>query len=145
MSPTPANQQMIDNGNGTYTAQFLSNVEGYVTAIAYRYVPGKVRVDWYNNTNFIKPFQFTEEWSDISKTWSDTDTLFSTNSKNVTAKIYFLLKIPSSDSYTFTINSNDGSSLFVNGQRVVTRLGTTCNCSNKVDIKLIGGEYYDIR
>lgn len=136
---------MTDNGDGTYSAKFLSNVEGNVTVIAYRYVPERLKVDWYNSTSFIKPAQFSEEWSSIIKAWSTTDMLYSTKSKNATAKIYFALYVPATDTYTFTLNSNDGSSVYMNGARVTNRLGATCNCTNRFNLRLTGGLYYDFR
>lgn len=126
MVATPSYQQMTDNGDGTYTAQFLSNVEGYVTVIAYLYTQGKIRVDWYDSTVFEVPYEYQEDWTQVVQDWN-TGNLYLTKQDYATAKIYFLLKAPYTQTYTFTLVSNDGSALYVDNIIQISNASLTCD------------------
>jgi hypothetical protein len=144
MRATPIYQQMKDNGNGTYTSTYLTNVEGTLTIIAYLYIPGKIRVDWYDSTIFEAPIEHQEEWTEVNVNWGFNE-LYPTKIDSVTAKIYFHLKIPFTETYKFMLVSNDGSALFVENIIKVSRSAETCNCSDEFDMDLVADEYYQFR
>jgi hypothetical protein len=144
MEATPIYKQMTDNGNGTYTSKYLTNVEGTVTIIAYLYTEGLIRVDWYDNTIFALPIVHQEEWTQVDKNWK-FGALYSTKLDNITAKIYFHLKMPYTETYEFMLDSNDGSALFVENIIKISKSAETCNCSDTFAMDLVADEYYQFR
>lgn len=71
--------------------------------------------------------------------------LSTSKSDDISAKIYFLIKAPYTQTIDFWLDSNDGSDLYVDGVIKVQQLANTCNCSNTFSMAMTAGTYYEFR
>lgn len=145
MAATPAVQKMIDNGDGTYSGSYKSNVKGTLTVTVYLYSSG-VYAEYYNNKLFTAPIAQTGMLTNINQDWG-TGAVFSTNVDNLSARIYFLIKGPYTENIDFWLESNDGSDLYVDNTVKVTQLGNSCpgSCNDQFSVSMVAGTYYEFR
>lgn len=115
---------MTDNSDGTYSAQYSSSIRGTVTIAAYLLYPGKVFVQFYADKIFTPPPVLNETWTTLYQDWN-TGNIFNSMNDNISASIYFVLLVPETAKYIFTINSNDGADIYINGIIQISQLGVT--------------------
>lgn len=135
---------MTDNSDGTYSSSYSSAVEGTATLIAYLLVPNKAFVMFYSDKIFTPPAVYNETWTDINKNYTLND-LYPSVADNTSATIHFMIKVPHTEEYTFTLESNDGSDLYMNSTIMISQLGVTCNCTSSFDTNLTQGDYVDFK
>ena len=143
MFATPSSVYMTGLGNGTYTSRWISNVEGNITLIVYALLQG-IYVEYFDNNQLQQPFNETGILSNVNQTWG-TGTVFGTFSDNISLSMTFYIKAPYTEDYTFTLESNDGSDLFVDDQSKISQSGNTCNCTNDFNISLVQNQYYKFK
>ena len=143
MQISPSSGLMTDNGGGLYSTSYISWIKGYLTVTVYGLVPGAY-VEYYSDKVFTEPYTQTDTMSNINSNWG-TGNIFSTLSDNISAKIYFVIKAPYTETYTFRLLSNEGSDLNIDNARVISNLGTQWDWDDSVNINLTAGTYYNFR
>jgi len=142
---------MTDNTNGTYSAQYTPTVEGTVTLIAFLLTKNKVYVQFYADKIFTPPAALNTTWSSVYQDWNTGNIFTDTQSTpvsyddDISASIHFLIKPSVHEDYTFYLESNDGSDLYINNTIQISKLGTNCSCDDNFDINLKDGEYAEFK
>ena len=134
---------MLDNGDGTYLTNYKCNVAGTLTIIIYLMVDGAY-VEYYNNIMFSTPITNTGILTSLYQSWGSS-AIITGYTNNVGLNLYASLKAPSTNNFEFQLNSQDGSDMYFNDNRVVSNLGTTCTCSDTFSQSLAQNMYYDIK
>jgi hypothetical protein len=143
MGITPADQMMTDNSDGTYSATYSSNVDGIATVQVFYYSSG-VYVEFFADKVFTQPPASTATWTQVNENWGSGN-IFGAYSDNVSVKIHFMIKAPTSEDYEFWLESDDGADLYMNEISKITQMGNTCTCNNTFTETLTAGQYYDFR
>ena len=144
MNISPSYTQMTDNADGTYTTQYTPTVNGTATIIAYLLTPGKAFVQFYADKIFTPPAVMNETWATLNQDWN-TGIIFNTRADNISASVYFLIKVPETAEYTFTLLANDGADLYANNTIQIQQLGVTCNCSSSFSMNLTVNKYINFK
>lgn len=134
---------MTDNGDGTYTGQWMSHVEGNVTVTIF-HMPSNVYVQCYDNSIFDGDPSVNKTINNINEAWG-TGNVCHSLSDNVSMRLYFVIEAPYTETYTFNLLANDGADLYINGVRQINQLGNTCDCDDSFDIDLVAGNLYDFK
>mmetsp|Transcript_34677 Transcript_34677/g.34304 ORF Transcript_34677/g.34304 Transcript_34677/m.34304 type:complete len:234 (+) Transcript_34677:325-1026(+) len=135
---------MTDQGDGTYTADYSCGIEGTVTLIPYLFKQNQILVNFYPDKIFTPPAVHNETWPQVNQDYN-TGVIFGTYTDSISASIYFVIKVPVTEEYTFTLESNDGSDLYMNSTIMISQLGVTCNCSSSFDVNLTQNTYVDFQ
>ena len=134
---------MTDNGDGTYSTNFKCDIAGTLTVTIYLMV-NQPYVEYYNNIMFAAPITSTGYLSSMNQNWGATAIIpWCTN--NVALNVYFSLKSPVTGSINFQLDSQDGSDLYMNDNRFVSKLGSTCTCSDTFVQSLASNTFYDFK
>ncbi|CAI2360768.1 unnamed protein product [Moneuplotes crassus] len=118
---------MTDNGDGTYTSTISVTRPGKITINVFKYTQGGVLVEYYSGTTYSGGVQHAEIKSDLNIDYGSGN-LFGSTSNFASAKMYFKLKGPSTESITLQLEADDTASLSLDGSNVVSASsGTNTN------------------
>lgn len=134
---------MTDNSDGTYSYTYTVNNDGKVSVVVILFHTG-AEVEFYNNYALTGSPETTTTWSTISQTWTSSDNIFNSYQDSVGAKIYAMVKGPTSGSVTFYLDSNDGASLSFEGTQKFANKGSTGDFNETFTETLVSGDYYYI-
>lgn len=117
---TPISELMTDLGNSSYSYSYTVTKPGTFTIQAYLLQQGGLYAESFGNTNFGgTPANIA--WMDLSHNFGwDVYSGAPTNSSTL---LDGYLLAPATASYTFKLHSDDGSDLYINGDRVINREG----------------------
>ncbi|CAI2386605.1 unnamed protein product [Moneuplotes crassus] len=118
---------MTDNGDGTYTSTISVTRPGKITINVFKYTQGGVLVEYYSGTTYSGGVQHAEIRGDLNIDYGSGN-LFGSTSDSVSAKMYFKLKGPSTESITLQLEADDTADLSLGGSSIVSAsIGTNTN------------------
>ena len=79
----------------------------------------------------------------INFDWGTGNVLGSTYSDFLSVRFTSYLKPPSSTTYSFSSNSDNGSNIYIGGTLYVNKFGVECICNNVFTATLTGDSYYN--
>lgn len=97
MLVTPDAYMMTYQADGTYSANYKSDVQGFVTIEVF-YLTSGIYTEFFSDEVFTEPPAHTQIDSIVNIDWN-TGPLFSTFSDNVSMKMHFLVKAASTEDY----------------------------------------------
>lgn len=109
--------QMTDTGGGVFTYSTTIARPGDVTVNVYKYFQGGAYTEYFNNFNYQLPIAFTNVSTDINYDWS-TGIIFN-SVYDGSAKFYFKLYAPVTDTYYFYLSHDDGGELLIDNVSVL--------------------------
>ena len=112
---------MTDHGNGTYSFSYSVMKSGKVSVLVYLEDAPGVYVEYFANQFWIGNIAKTETLYNIDKDWGSGE-IIPGKINNVSANLYTKLRAPVTGSYTFTLISDDGSDLKLDGTLQINRL-----------------------
>ncbi len=80
----------------------------------------------------------------VDFSWGDGSPDPSVNANNFTVRWTGMIEVPTTDTYTFHTQTDDGIRLFVNGQPVISNWTNHSNTHDSGDIALMAGQPYEI-
>jgi hypothetical protein len=113
-----AYRNTLDLGAGL-RAEYFDNAD--FTGFRYQRIDPKINANWGNGAPAgLAPNTFSIRWTGQ-------------------------IEAPTSDTYTFFLNANDGARLFINGRQIISRSGNPALGEQKAQFFLRAGQRYDIR
>ena len=103
---------MTDNGDGTYTYLYTAKRPGDITINVAKYYRNNVYIEYYANTGYEGLRAHDGTNSNLNLYWGSGD-VFPSHNNFLTAQIYFLLKPPTTDTYTFRFDWDDSCELYL--------------------------------
>ena len=136
---------MTDNGDGTYSFQYSISVDGAITIIVQLLNGAGVKGDWYNNVNWSGAPTFTNYSSVINFVGSDSQDWVGGSGSLFTATITSKIRPLFNETYTFTLNQDDGCRLVFDGITKFDNRGVAIVRSDSFSINLNSENYYDLQ
>jgi hypothetical protein len=141
---SPIDATMTDNGNGTYSYTYTPQQSGEITVLVYLEDSLGVYFEHFDNHNWSGDPASTITYNNIDINWGSGD-IITGRSDFVSSYIYTKLRAPASTTYTFNLDSDDGSDLLLDGVVKVSKAGTGCICADTFTETLTAGQLYLIK
>lgn len=109
---------MTDNGDNTYSYDYVIDRPGEVTIHVHRYAPGGILSEWYDNRDWDLPVNRTDILTTMSQNFG-TGLINGINEEEVTAKFFFRLKPPVDETYTFEGSADDILRVYIDSTEVM--------------------------
>ena len=136
------NTGMNDLGDGNYTYSLTPSKPGTFTMRIQLGLLGGLYFEYYDNPT-ISGSPADYGYSGIDRSWG-CSSLVGTSSNN-SAIISGYILAPSTDSFTFTLISDDCSDLWFNNTKMISRFGEKAVWTNTFTVNLSANEIYPIK
>ena len=101
---------MVNNTDGTYSYSTTVTRKGSVIVSVFKYIPGGAQFEYYSNKYWTGTPDLIQTELGINLNY-ESGILYSTNSENVSIKIYFRIKSPFTGFINFQLKSNTQANL----------------------------------
>lgn len=135
---------MADQGDGTYIYYYNIPLDGEITILVSIGGTANVYMEWFPNTSWTAPISSISSYPNLDISWSSGTVLTNGMTTGVTGYIYTQLKAPYTETYSFTLNHDDGSKFLLDGVTKVDRQGISGAHTDTFTASLVAGEYYDV-
>ena len=133
---------MADQGNGNYTYSLVPSKPGTFTLRVQVGLIGGLYFEYYTNPTLSgNPSTYT--YTGVNQNWSWTS-IAGSGSDNSAAITGFILA-PTTDSYNFTLSSDDCSDLWFNNIKLISRFGEQNVWTDSFTVNLSANEIYPIQ
>ena len=96
-------------------------------------------VEYNNSSTFSGASLGNQIESTFNRSYGDGVVIYSGKASSISARITSAILAPYTGTYTFSIVSDDGSNISVDGNSILSLLGTTWSCSGSASINLVAG------
>jgi cysteine-rich repeat protein len=132
---------MTDNGDGTYSYSYTPNQSGEVTVLVYLEDAPGVYAEHFANTGWSGDPAAVQSFTNINTNWGSGD-IYPGRPNSVSSYFYTKLKAPVTGTYSFSLGSDDGSDLILDGVTKVSKAGTGCIWTDSFSATLTAGQLY---
>lgn len=132
---------MTDNGDGTYSYSYIPNQSGEITVLVYLEDAPGVYAEHFSNPSWSGDPAAIQRFDNINTNWGSGD-IYSGRSNQVSSYFYTKLLAPVTGTYSFTLGSDDGSDLILDGATKIAKAGTGCIWSDPFSATFTAGQLY---
>ena len=144
--PSPSNyiQDILTDGNdGQYTYSFSLIAKGWITIRVFGLTKGGLRGEYFDNVLFQNAPSSTQIDETINFNWGTSPIVGGALSNHVGVRWKGALLCPGTETYTFTVSTDDGIKIYIKNELVLDHLDSVCNdCT--FTYSMTDGKYYDI-
>lgn len=139
----PIVRQLTDNADGTYTGSYTVNAKGYVTVGVYLMTNGGLYAEYFENIWFDGVPALTRVDSTLNFDWG-TGLITTYAADFVSVRWVGKIKAPTTETYMFTAEVDDGFRLYLNDALVIDGWDTGAGTVS-AQYSLTQGTFYDIK
>jgi hypothetical protein len=122
---SPIFAAMTDHGNGNYSYSYTVNNDGMLTIAVLLMQQNTILVEYYPNYSLSGSPTATFIIPSINHNWG-SGSIFGLGFDNVSLKFISYFRAPVTGTYTFYLDSDDGSTMNLGGTTLVSKKGESC-------------------
>ena len=142
----PIKGVMNDNSDGTYSFDYSVSFDGAVTVIVELLTQGGVKAQWFPNLSYTLPTIKSNITSNINFYWTPGDPDFIPGlNYDFTAKFFGKLRPPTTETYSFFFQQDDGAKLSIDDAVIINRIGELWAWTNTFTQSFTANIFYDLK